>query len=574
MSTLQMTPAEAPSLTHESCNSGRSTVIQAVASPKSFIKPTLKAGFCIAAALLLIVPLLTAEADARMGGGGGFGGGGRGFGGGGGFGGGRGFGGGGFGGARMGGMGHIGGISRGVGGMGIARGGMGVRSFSGAHISRGMGARSFAGRSFTGSRLAGRSFTGSRISTARITHGGASSRIARAGALHGPASHRLASAGTRTAALGAMHGARIGPGNVTRVGNVGRAHAVFGSRAIGNVAWRSHFGWARFHGRFCCSLWPWWTGGIVIGWVGPLFWPYAYWDFFDYVYWPYAYDDFWPYAYNDIYYGIYGPYAYNGYAAAGPSPGPSVSSGSPRRVVTRTPEGTATQRAAAAADVCTSQASQLTDWPVERISEIVQPTDAQRSLLDELRTANAKAVGILQGACPNDLPSTPIGRLAALENRLQVMLAAVQTIRPALDRFYQSLDNEQKARFNAVTPANEAAAGQDQRNLTTLCDDRTAGTDLPIDRIAQAVRPTSVQQASLDELKDASLKAAESLKANCPNYQALTPTGRVEAMERRLQAMLAAVRTVQPPLTRFYDGLSDEQKARFNTLRSASRPAA
>jgi len=75
-------------------------------------------------------------------------------------------------------------------------------------------------------------------------------------------------------------------------------------------------------------------------------------------------------------------------------------------------------------------------------------------------------------------------------------------------------------------------------------------------------------------LKDASLKAAESLKANCPSYQSLTPTGRVEAMEQRLQAMLAAVRTVQPALTRFYDGLSDEQKARFNTLRSATRPAA
>jgi hypothetical protein len=153
------------------------------------------------------------------------------------------------------------------------------------------------------------------------------------------------------------------------------------------------------------------------------------------------------------------------------------------------------------------------------------------------------------------------------------MLAAVQTVRPALDRLYQSLSDEQKARFNAVGLANDAAAGQDQRNLTTLCDQRTPGvTDLPIDRIAQAVRPTSAQQASLDVLKDASLKAAEGLKANCPSYQALTPTGRVEAMEKRLDAMLAAVKTVQPALTKFYDGLSDEQKARFNSLRSASRP--
>ena len=66
----------------------------------------------------------------------------------------------------------------------------------------------------------------------------------------------------------------------------------------------------RFHGRFHGSHWPWWRSGLVIGWIGPLFWPYAHYDLFDYVYWPYAYDDFWPYAYDDVYYGIYGPYAY------------------------------------------------------------------------------------------------------------------------------------------------------------------------------------------------------------------------------------------------------------------------
>jgi len=245
-------------------------------------------------------------------------------------------------------------------------------------------------------------------------------------------------------------------------------------------------------------------------------------------------------------------------------------SGATRRVVSRTPDGT--QRADA--DVCTSQASELTDWPIERIIEIVQPTDAQRALLDELKVANAKAMGILRGACPNDLPSIPTGRLAAMENRLQVMLAAVQTVRPALDRFYQSLSDEQKARFNAVGPASDAAAGQDQRYLTTLCDHRTPGvTDLPIDRIDQAVQPTPAQRAALDDLKDASVKAAQDLKVSCPAYQMLTPTGRVEAMEKRLDATLGAVKTVRPPLAKFYNSLSDEQKARFNSLRSASRPA-
>ena len=85
--------------------------------------------------------------------------------------------------------------------------------------------------------------------------------------------------------------------------------------------------------------------------------------------------------------------------------------------------------------------------------------------------------------------------------------------------------------------------------------------------------PTPAQRAALDELKDASVKAAEGLKTNCPTYQTLTPTGRVEAMEKRLDVTLGAAKTVQPALAKFYDSLSDEQKARFNSLRSASRPA-
>src|SRR5262249_8452491 len=47
--------------------------------------------------------------------------------------------------------------------------------------------------------------------------------------------------------------------------------------------------------------------------------------------------------------------------------------------------------------------------------------------------------------------------------------------------------------------------------------------------------------------------------------------GRVAAMEQRLTATLTAVQTVKPALAKFYDLLSDEQKARFNALRAGDR---
>ena len=216
---------------------------------------------------------------------------------------------------------------------------------------------------------------------------------------------------------------------------------------------------------------------------------------------------------------------------------------------------------------------ELTNWPVERISEVIEPNEAQRATLNELKDATAKSIDILRAACPNELPSVPTGRLAAMESRLQVMLEAVHSVRSPLDRLYQSLNDEQKARFNAVAPGN-AVDKKEQRDLARLCTHgRTGVAGLPIDRVAQAVQPTEEQRSSFADLKAAAAKASEQLKSNCPTYDALTPTGRVEAMEKRLEAVLDATKIVQPSLTSFYNALSDEQKARFNSLGAARHGA-
>ena len=43
-------------------------------------------------------------------------------------------------------------------------------------------------------------------------------------------------------------------------------------------------------------------------------------------------------------------------------------------------------------------------------------------------------------------------RLQAIEQRLDSMLQAVQAVEPALDKFYGSLSDEQKERFNRLIP--------------------------------------------------------------------------------------------------------------------------
>ena len=67
-----------------------------------------------------------------------------------------------------------------------------------------------------------------------------------------------------------------------------------------------------------------------------------------------------------------------------------------------------------------------------------------------MQDATDNAVSLLQAACPEDTPLTPPGRLAAMEKRLQAMIDAANTVRPALDSFYAPLSNEQKARFDRI----------------------------------------------------------------------------------------------------------------------------
>ncbi len=297
---------------------------------------------------------------------------------------------------------------------------------------------------------------------------------------------------------------------------------------------------------------------IAVGWYGPVFWPYAYWDFVDYTFWPYAYDVFWPYAYDDVYVGVFGPYAYEGPAYAEPAP-------SSRRA------RTARQQTAAAAVVCSAQAPALTNWPIQQITETIKPDQTQQSALNDLKDATAKAVNVLQSACPDELPSTPTGRLEAMRQRIGTMLTALSIVQPPLQRFYDLLNDEQKARFNLMSPEDkEVAASGTNLDLSQVCGEQALkATNPPIDRIVQAVKPTDVQRTALDALNDASRKAADFLEANCPVDQTLTPPARVAAMEKRLNAMMEAIKIVQPRLQSFYGSLTDEQKARFNQLGAA-----
>jgi hypothetical protein len=129
----------------------------------------------------------------------------------------------------------------------------------------------------------------------------------------------------------------------------------------------------------------------------------------------------------------------------------------------------------------------------------------------------------------------------------------------------------------SCSTATRGAAKTDQTNHETRAETNTGAlesctglapgaTNLPIDQIRQTVHPAADQEATLDDLSAASSQASDVIKSSCPSTIPLTPVGRLDAAEQRLDASINAVQIVRPQLVRFYEALSDEQKRQFNAM--------
>src|SRR6266568_4168092 len=294
-------------------------------------------------------------------------------------------------------------------------------------------------------------------------------------------------------------------------------------------------------------------------WFGPIFWPYAFYDLFDYVFWVcdgyyyYSYGcydnygPFWAYGYDDLFGGIYWPYAYGGYGGYGGDYRGYGSSDRYRRrhqVARNDPRsiGPRGERPDELAQLCGGEAASLVHFPFDRIEQKVQPTEAQRTSFEALKNAAARAADKLKASCPSEPASGPLGRLDTM----------------------------------GLSPGREAGAGgggEAQAGVVPrICSERsTAVAQLSIEDIDKNVHPTDAQRRSLEDLRNASARAADAIKASCRSQTPLTVTARMEAVEGRLGAMLDALKTVRGPLEKFYDALSDEQRARFNRMGPPNR---
>ena len=464
-----------------------------------------------------------------------------------------------------GGGGHPGGGGGHPGGGGAHFGGGG-----GAHVSGGGGRHISAGPAISRSSVSRSSVS---RSSARSSARGA--RGNRSAVVHNPSNTSVGQRTPLNATRNATRNANVNPNLKSHaVRSTLNSSAVAGAlrnrSALRNPGGRSHItaaaataGW--HNGRDGRNGW-WRHGNGGYGWVGPLYWPFAYYDMYDYAMWGYGYDDsFWGYGYGDIYAGIFAPYGYDdltGYL-------PQYESRNPSDVGQTAPApGTPAAAPDQLTQMCGEDSRDIAGLPTDQVQQAIQPTGEQSAALNDLADASAKAAQNLKAACPKDIALTAPSRLVAMQQRIEAMIAAVQTVQPALEKFYALLNDEQKARLTAL--------GNDQRqskstditgSLGQNCGAAQPGVmEWPAAEIDQTVRPTDAQRASLVALQNATAQAADLLKSSCLSNDPLTPPARLAAVGKRLETMLQAVKLVSVALNDFYGSLSDEQKARFEAI--------
>ena len=352
-------------------------------------------------------------------------------------------------------------------------------------------------------------------------------------------------------ALRGLHGRRGGRvrlANAEATASLPRTDVTRGAdwvtRPVARVQVAAGAALAGWHGQRGASGW-WQHGDGGYGWVGPLFWPFAYYDVYDYALWGDGMG-FWGYGYRDIYAAIFTPYGEDELARyVSPSRG--------RRF----------GRLPALARICGDEASELAGLPIERVRQAIQPGDDQRAALDALASASVEAAQTIHSACPTEVASTPSGRLAAMQRRLEAMKSAIARVRTPFEEFYERLDDNQKAKLAAFNDqrapfAPKVPAAQSCAPPETL--------QWPTREIEARLHLNDTQRGALDMLRRMSVFAKNTLNFDCQPDENLTPPDRLATVDTRLDAMLDAIKQVAPALDDFLATLSDEQKAQFETI--------
>lgn len=142
------------------------------------------------------------------------------------------------------------------------------------------------------------------------------------------------------------------------------------------------------------------------------------------------------------------------------------------------------------------------------IEREIASRDDQKPLVRQLATALGQADGYVIESCPRDVPLGPVERLKLMEGQIDALIMALEIVRPPLQQFEHSLDDQQRARWNGTL-----AVADDQLGTCAGGDAETGGWPLP--QLEQAIQPSGDQRNALAAVKEAFDRAASEVAGQC-----------------------------------------------------------
>jgi hypothetical protein len=100
-------------------------------------------------------------------------------------------------------------------------------------------------------------------------------------------------------------------------------------------------------------------------------------------------------------------------------------------------------RIASGGNLCLS--GSLLELSLTRIDVLVKPTGNQKAPFQDLKKAAKDYSDTMSRACAGDSPKDIPAQIAASDMRLEAALAGVRKLKPAAEKFYGTLNDEQKA---------------------------------------------------------------------------------------------------------------------------------
>jgi hypothetical protein len=384
-------------------------------------------------------------------------------------------------------------------------------------------------------------------------------RLARHGASHGDDRTRTSTGGANPTSKADNRDANLRATVAHRLLNsLAMASALHDKRALRNANARAAVAVAVIEGRPDRDERNWWHHHH-----GPLFWLFTHYDVY---YYEGDGDD---YGYDDIYGEIFTP---NRRDDLVDHPPPGRADAHKRQTSRATADPVASHATAHAAtstaaahrsgpQVSTHQVTSKATGHLAMSGSTAQPTtskatDHSAASQAAAQPATSKAADHLamsEAAIPPTTSKAPDHPAAS-------RTAAQPTTSKAADHLAMS-----EAAAPPATPQRprRPATGQ----LAQLCsEDSRDIAGLPIDRFQRAIAPDATQLAALDDLGNASMKAAQDIRAGCPTQIPATAPARLAVMQQLVEAMIAAVGTVQPALDKFYGLLNDAQRASLSGI--------